>query len=1046
MAFPTTPLLDAFVRADEMPLNQANWQDVNGIAVSANQAVYNPEDGTNYASFYNTVFGPDCDAYITIATICTTEQSQGRIYARYDPDGMTGYAVEAEYIDGVNDEIWLMRIDAGIETTLNVYIVSLANGDKVGIRCDDDNISAYYYTSGAWALLGTEIDATYSGTGLTGIRTFNAFPTPGGIPLDDFGAGDETGAAFPEPGVIDNFNRANEGPPPSIAWIDESVLGIVSNKCAARQTPLGYHASALWRSSFLANQEIYVTVATRQDDGNSAYLYLRYQDYNNTILIEIMRDDGVNDAVEVHEIVAGVDASIGGPYVISYQDNDSFGINASGTTIEVWHKPVGGVWILLGTCITTLPLASGRIGLYTDDATLRFSDFGGGYNMPKTSPIDYSLIGPDGSLIDLTGSGLYISPGIPDGFGLPPVIHQTQALYRSDGAFLKSIDVQPRIITVSHVMTAESQEKLHEVRTILWNALRWNRTLERPPTPFRLRYTYNGVSADLYVHYLSDVTANVGNARNLQIAAVRLIAYDPMWYAVNATTKTLNFGSTMDVSYLVGKVNKQWDNLGNGGTGTVFAIAFSHDGDTVYIGGNFVNWAGVANADYIAKYTISTDTWSDLGGACNGAVYALAIGSGAGIGNTDVLYAGGDFTTIGGVAANRIAIYTGGAWSPLGVGVDDTVLGIACDNVGPISNPYVVGEFHNAGGAGASHIAYFNWVGSTWSTLGTGLDDNGRCVVMAPDGSVYVGGFFANANGVACASIAKWNGTTFEPLSSGTDGGVWAMDFDTAGRLYIGGFFATAGGVACANLAMWSGGGFSPLAGGVSYSGVVPPGYPIVFNLHADYAGRLYIGGFFDTVNGVFISATDRVTIWDGSSFTPLDIDFPGTAFVTSVASWADMLFVGFSDTGTITATTYTTIQTLGNCESFPVIKITGPGTLRYINNETSGEKLAFNLNVLEGEIITIDLSPGVKTITSSGTPAIPTPPGLPPRPIPLRRPMAGLALAQSDLGVWSLKPDPIAASGNNVINVWIQDNTADTVVTIAFYDRWLDGDSAVTP
>ena len=102
-------------------------------------------------------------------------------------------------------------------------------------------------------------------------------------------------------------------------------------------------------------------------------------------------------------------------------------------------------------------------------------------------------------------------------------------------------------------------------------------------------------------------------------------------------------------------------------------------------------------------------------------------------------------------------------------------------------------------------------------------------------------------------------------------------------------------------------------------------------------------------------------------------------------------------------------------------------------------------LNVLTGETITIDLSPGVKTITSSGAPAVPTPPGLPPRPIPPRRPMAGLSLAQSDLGVWSLKPDPIAASGNNVINAWIQDNTADTAMSIVFYDRWLDGDSAVT-
>ncbi|MGB9613419.1 MAG: chitobiase/beta-hexosaminidase C-terminal domain-containing protein, partial [Candidatus Margulisiibacteriota bacterium] len=49
--------------------------------------------------------------------------------------------------------------------------------------------------------------------------------------------------------------------------------------------------------------------------------------------------------------------------------------------------------------------------------------------------------------------------------------------------------------------------------------------------------------------------------------------------------------------------------------------------------------------------------WQALGSGMNGSVYALAVDSS---GN---LYAGGSFTTAGGVSANRIAKWNGSSWS-----------------------------------------------------------------------------------------------------------------------------------------------------------------------------------------------------------------------------------------------------------------------------------------------------------------------------------------------------------------------------------------------
>ncbi len=58
-----------------------------------------------------------------------------------------------------------------------------------------------------------------------------------------------------------------------------------------------------------------------------------------------------------------------------------------------------------------------------------------------------------------------------------------------------------------------------------------------------------------------------------------------------------------------------------------------------------------------------------------------------GLGN---LYAGGDFTTAGGVSANHIAKWDGSAWSALGPGMNGTVNALAFDGGGQPRTPGAV--------------------------------------------------------------------------------------------------------------------------------------------------------------------------------------------------------------------------------------------------------------------------------------------------------------------------------------------------------------------
>lgn len=1045
VAFPNNPVIDDFNRADEMPTS-LNWEDVYGLTVRSNQAV--GSDPYSSLSFWNPgiALGANVDAYVTIPVIDIGTAKQAYVYARYDVDAETGYSVRANYYGGGgNDVIVIHRWDgAGGETSLATYNVTLADGDAFGIRCDGNNISAYHYTLGAWALLGTVVDATYPGTALCGLGAIIDGAGTSTIPLDDFGCGNEGGGAFPVPGVVDDFNRVDQGPPPGSDWVDQYVMGVVSNQMAARQTPNDYETPMLWRLTIAQDQEAYATIPIRQNDGNEAIIFLRYFDYSNNLALYITRDDIAGDTADIFETVAGLGNTIGGPYAITYQDGDSFGIAAYGTTVEAWYKPVAGMWTLLGSGITTLPLAVGQIGLDAFDTTVRFDDFGGGPYAPPVPPgpwrqgtgraksggtrqgkiqdvAAYSITTPDGITTDLRDKGFTVGIGdIQDGMGMPPTEHKTWNLYNNPGALLRSVQVGPRIVTINASLNADCLQSLHDLRNKLFQALRWNRTLDNPPAPAVLHYTINGKRADLYVHYMGDVTARIGNSNVDQTVGVRLIAYDPLWYSPTQKTAALGTSATLPVDYIAGKMTGAWSALGLGGglgTGTVRALALSNDGTILYVGGIFVNWNGIANADNIVQYNITTGVWSALGTGVDNSVYALAVGP------DGTLYVGGIFHNAGGGAALHVASYTdAGGWAAMGAGCDDNVNALAIDRFGTL---YIGGAFHNAGGAGALHIVSWTSAGG-YAAMGAGCDDVVHSLAAAGWNVLYIGGDFANAGGIATAYIAQYDiiSGTYAAMSTGTNGRVRAIAIAPNGLVYIGGSFGQASGVTVNAVAYWNGFVFKGMNDGVS--GGLGNG---VYTIAIAPDGSVWVSGDFDTA-GV-LDLTDGIAIWNGQAWSMFDINFPGAAVIYALALHGSNRFVGFSTSGNATVSSVvTTINTTGDFKTYPVITITGPGTLQHIINETSGEKLLFNLVVNPGETITIDLASGVKSITSDWA----IRPGT----------ALGLELPQSDLGSLALEPDPVAAGGNNSIAVLITDTTGDTDVNIYYYDRHLSVDHAV--
>jgi Immunoglobulin I-set domain len=339
-----------------------------------------------------------------------------------------------------------------------------------------------------------------------------------------------------------------------------------------------------------------------------------------------------------------------------------------------------------------------------------------------------------------------------------------------------------------------------------------------------------------------------------------------MGYARSRTVSRLVCVATWFIltSPVLGQCAPEWGPLGSGTDDIVITLTVFDDGSgpSLYAGGRFTTAGGVS-ANNIAKWDGSS--WSSLGMGTDGIVWAMVVfddGSGPD------LYVSGQFATAGGVSVNGIARWDGTGWSPLGVGMDDdvTALTVFDDGSGPAL--YAGGNFTMAGGIPANDMA--KWNGTSWSPLGQGTEGFGINVLAVFDdgsgSSLYAGGHITRAGGTVANHIARWNGISWSALSSGTNGQVIALaafDDSSGPALYAGGQFTIAGGTIANRICRWDGVSWSPVGSGMD---------SIVSALTVFDDGTssaLYAGGSFTMAGGI---AANRVARWDGTLWSPIGV------------------------------------------------------------------------------------------------------------------------------------------------------------------------------
>jgi len=331
-----------------------------------------------------------------------------------------------------------------------------------------------------------------------------------------------------------------------------------------------------------------------------------------------------------------------------------------------------------------------------------------------------------------------------------------------------------------------------------------------------------------------------------------LLVHGNFIYVAGTFTSVRTFTSgTINRPYLLriflsgineGKVDPSWIPAPNASVSSL-----ETDGTSLFIAGNFSVVNG-ANRSRLAKILISGGDPNELDGnwnpVPNNRVNALEYVS-------PYLYAGGEFTIIGGVVNNHLArlSITGtgaadAAWKP-NLNRRVTFLESGGGQV------YAAGDFTMAEGNAHRFLGRYSTAAgaavldTTWKPS---PDAEVRCMTISGS-SVYLGGSFTTISGVPRRFMARIS-TAGAGAADGSflpepNGEIRDLKF-SGSDLLVGGSFHTTAGVASAGYALMHGStgmALAGLAGTVSSAGEIRAMEPV--------SGGMIIGGRFDSVGGV---------------------------------------------------------------------------------------------------------------------------------------------------------------------------------------------------
>lgn len=608
------------------------------------------------------------------------------------------------------------------------------------------------------------------------------------------------------------------------------------------------------------------------------------------------------------------------------------------------------------------------------------------------------------------------------GHGGPTKESMLDPLALVDGSVYQGTRASGRMVTLEVTIKGTSLANYYSKRKAFMSAI--SRHLVTPQQPVTWRYTGPSKTVQFAAFVEGGDEGNFAPGASLgdwETIPLRLLAVeDPYWEELAEGSGTLVNSQTLAVEQMVAYRPSQewsattghWDALGapelDSGTAATEIHAMAMDiNHTLFVGGDFLNLNGIANADYVAQRS-SGGVWSALAAGINNLVLDIVPAP-----DGATVFIIGKFTNVGDANGDYCIKWTVAGFASLDVGPGTTC---KCGVIGRDGKLYV--GFQGAG-TGAQTIR--TWDGSAWADFAVATSSATHTVnrlAVGGDGKIYACGTFLTIGGVSdTVRVAYYDpyeaSPAWHPMATGLSTTVSDLCIAKNGKVY-----ASAGD----DVWVWEGQAWRTII-------TVTGGTATIHRLAITRQGDLYFAGDFTAANG--ISIADRCGVWNGTTTMPLPIDLPGSANVYAllpVVSGAlnvggkmapDDVYIGFDTEGNATISGLSSASGIVTCSGtapcYPVITIActvAACTLQEVRNATTGHVIRFNRAMQIGETITIDTRDGYESVTSD----FPPPGG-----------STVTMLMPSDLGTFCLMP------GNNNVSVYAPGTGATVAVTM----RW---------
>jgi hypothetical protein len=609
------------------------------------------------------------------------------------------------------------------------------------------------------------------------------------------------------------------------------------------------------------------------------------------------------------------------------------------------------------------------------------------------------------------------------GLGMGDVRHAVVSFSDQLRSVVRSWKPQPKVVYIefwakedsnSHYCSPVSLARLHKARAELEQIMKPDRTPNTQPISFI--YEDNGRAVEFQGFYETGLDFD-GDLRFPWYSnfPVRLLCPDPfVWEDTQDVAKLTPNKGIPNCNYIVARIGGEWILPGGIGCagGYPMTIKISPIGD-VYVGGTFTSIGGVAGTARIARW--DGDSWHPLlNGIDDGYVRDIAFGA------DGIVYVAGSFTNVGGVAYNNTARYNPATntWATLGPGpgLSTWSYGVCVTDDGQV---WFSGGFTtNRVGMNLYYITRYSPDFNAFNQVGGGPGLNGACMDVIPDLdgiNIYVCGSFTNIWGGAESAIegvARYNRVTnaFEACGTGVDvvintEYVRRMVMTESGKIYIVGDFTHSGYVDVGHVAMFNRQEWYPL-GQVNngFTGFVVGAIDV--DADPSRKGSLLLVGEFTGATGSDLSR--GVTVWDGTRFSHLDLDLPLAEKGICCAYKGDDIWIGHYRTGNCDASYVSTVNNIGKATAKPILEVLGPALVEWLENQTTGEIVRIDCDVLAGERVTFDFREGLEKVRSN-----------------IKGNLQGTVLPQSD--TFELLP------GDNRIAIFCEGTNSSTEITL----RW---------